>query len=140
MQHEQYPTINDGEHRVLKSAIFGAEISSLPPEYAAMFEAENDACFTHFLDTLDGELHQVRGRAEDGDVEAALILADAYREFRDLFESELVQTNPDAYRAFIEAVAEGNTSVASAIANDHYTAKTLASSAIIDDELDAQFT
>jgi hypothetical protein len=139
MQHEQLPTISSENQELIKAAIFGEEIAQLLPEYAAMFAAENDACFAHFIDTLPLELHDDRERAESGDKDAILTLSTLYHDFRDAFEGELGQNNPDSYAEFIESVAAGDISAASQIVHDFYKSKELADSAVIDDELDTQY-
>ncbi|HXK38278.1 MAG TPA: hypothetical protein VJ579_04400 [Candidatus Paceibacterota bacterium] len=139
MQQEQTPTINNEHHELLAQAIFGDELASLPPEHTAMFRAENDACFAYFVDSLPEAQQAERERAIQGDKDAMLSLTTHYHEFRDAFESELAQSNPDLYSDFIESVAMGDLYAASQIVHDFYKKKELANSAVIDDELDAQY-
>ena len=140
MQHERLLTINNEDLQSIRSAIFGTEIATLLPEHAAMFNAENDACFTHFIDTLPEDMRAECDRAKDGDHAAILAIGDAYHEFRDLFESTLAAQNPDAYNEFIESVASGDVDSANAIVSDFTRMRSIADSPVIDDELDAQFT
>lgn len=139
MQHERLPTINNEDHRSIQSAVFGTEIATLAPEHAAMFNAENDACFAHFIDTLPEEMRAECARATAGDHAAILAISDAYHEFRDNFESALAEQNPDAYNEFIEAVASGDAESASAVVTDFINTRPTADVPMIDDELDAQF-
>lgn len=139
MQHEHPQTISNENYQILQSVIFGTEVATLLPEHAAMFAAENDACFVHFIDTLPDQLREEVTRAENGDKDAILALSDAYHEYRDRFESDLAQNNPEAYNDFIEAVTIGNIEKASALVDDFHQTRNLANLPVIDDELDAQF-
>ncbi len=140
MLHER-PTTNANErYHGLRSMIFASETRDLRPEHAAMFSAENDANFVHFIDSLSPEMHEQIMRAEGGDTDAAQAIALAYQEFRDLFESGLAERDPEVYNAFIDAVARGDADTASMIVDEFYRQSELVDQPVIDDELDAQFT
>lgn len=86
-----------------------------------MFDAENSACYHHFLEMLPEDFDDTLDEAKDGDTDAIKTLATSYRTFRENLEADLSENDPSSYEAFIGAVALANAPLAQTVLENYFS-------------------
>lgn len=100
------------------------EKGEVSPEYLPMWNAENKACFPHFLNYASDELAEVLFRSKNGDIEAIETLGIAYQEYRAGLESDMSLYAPNIYDLFIEAVSRGDETNAATFVEEYISLAT----------------
>ena len=107
MLTEQIQSNNESQEKLFED-IFVLEKAEVSPEYLPMWNAENKACFPHFINYASDELAEALSQYKNGGKEALEIIRNAYQEYRTGLESDISIYAPNIYDLFIEAVSRGD--------------------------------
>lgn len=107
MLTEQIQTNNESQDRLFND-IFNIEKSGVEDEYLPMWNAENNACFPHFINYAGDVMSEALEQAKSGDKNAILLLSNSYQDYRTELETSMSEYAPNIYDFFIEAVGRGD--------------------------------
>lgn len=117
MSLEQIAQIN--EKVELFEDIVKAEKAELSPEYLPMWNAENNACFPHFINFANENLSNLMSLGIEGDTDSIEDLSIEYQKFRNGIEADLMEYSPQLYEQYIEAVGDGDEDNAALYMNEY---------------------
>ncbi len=127
--------IQQNEDERLFDNISLIEKEELSIEYIPMWDAENSACFPHFLEFAKTEMKDTLDLALNENELAINEISYQYQKYRNDLELNFKQTNPESYQLFINAVSIGDKSVAEILINEYIEEiRNLKSENIDDDE------